>query len=79
LENNQELLALADIRYQYGDTDFSDLLNAQRTFFNARDSLVVQRQKHIQALVELYVAFGVAPALEGAVSLDETPSFYSAQ
>jgi NodT family efflux transporter outer membrane factor (OMF) lipoprotein len=63
LENNQRLLSLAEVRFDSGDTDFSDLLNAQRSLFSAEDSLVVIRQNHLNALVSLYLVLGDIPAV----------------
>ena len=61
LANNERLLHLAQIRFDSGDTDFSDLLSAQRTFFSARDSMVSTRQSHLNALIALYLTLGDIP------------------
>lgn len=54
LENNQQLYRLADIRYKAGDTDFLNLLNAQRSFFSARQSVISNYQAVLSSVVETY-------------------------
>ncbi|WP_221801761.1 efflux transporter outer membrane subunit [Oceanobacter mangrovi] len=63
LQNNEHLLELAQLRYDSGDTDFSDLLDAQRSFFSARDSLVSQRLSQLDSLLDLYAALGEPPVV----------------
>ena len=60
-ENNRRLLRLATIRFDSGDTDFTSLLSAQRTFFSARDAMLSARQSHLQALAALYLTLGDIP------------------
>ena len=64
LDNNQHLYDLARLRYDAGDTDFINLLTAQRSWFNARDSLIQTRNTRLQATVNLFRAMGVAPETE---------------
>ena len=54
LENNQQLYRLADIRYKAGDTDFLNLLNAQRSFFSARQSVISNYQAVLSSVVATY-------------------------
>ena len=51
LENNQQLYRLADIRYKAGDTDFLNLLNAQRSFFSARQSVISNYQAVLSSVI----------------------------
>lgn len=62
LTNNQHLYQLARLRYETGDTDFLNLLTAQRSFFNARDSLIQARLANMLAAIDLYRALGAPPA-----------------
>ena len=54
LENNQQLYHLADIRYKAGDTDFLNLLNAQRSFFSARQSVISNYQAVLSSVIATY-------------------------
>ncbi len=54
LENNEQLYRLADIRYKAGDTDFLNLLNAQRSFFSARQSVISSYQAVLASVVSAY-------------------------
>ncbi|MEC8487898.1 MAG: TolC family protein, partial [Pseudomonadota bacterium] len=54
LENNQQLYRLADIRYKAGDTDFLNLLNAQRSFFSARQSVISSYQAVLSSVIATY-------------------------
>ena len=54
LENNQQLYRLADIRYKAGDTDFLNLLNAQRSFFSARQSVISNYQAVLSSVIATY-------------------------
>ncbi len=61
LANNQQHYQLAKLRYDSGDTDFINLLTAQRSWFTARDSLIQARSTRLQASVNLFRAMGMAP------------------
>lgn len=63
LENNQQLYDLAKLRYDSGDTDFINLLTAQRSWFSARDSLLQAKNQQLAASVNVFAALGVAPDL----------------
>ncbi|MDN3637471.1 efflux transporter outer membrane subunit [Simiduia curdlanivorans] len=63
LENNRQLYDLARLRYDSGDTDFINLLTAQRSWFSARDSLLQAKNQQLAASVNLFAALGVAPEL----------------
>lgn len=51
-------LHLSEVRYREGSDDLLALLNAQRTLFQAQDSLVQQRLARLNAAVDLYKALG---------------------
>jgi NodT family efflux transporter outer membrane factor (OMF) lipoprotein len=51
-------LDISSMQYRYGTTDLTTLLDAQRTYFSARDSLCSQRLNHLNALVTLYKVLG---------------------
>ncbi|MAE35320.1 MAG: hypothetical protein CMH97_08790 [Oceanospirillaceae bacterium] len=61
LDNNRRLLSLAQIRFDSGDTDFTNLLSAQRTLFSAQDAMISARQSYLLALVSLYLTLGDIP------------------
>lgn len=54
LENNEQLYRLANIRYKAGDTDFLNLLNAQRSFFSARQSVINSHQAVLSSIIATY-------------------------
>ncbi|MGE8066325.1 efflux transporter outer membrane subunit [Pseudomonas sp. NPDC089569] len=54
----REASHLAQVRYRLGSTDFQTLLIAQRTQFQAEDTLLQVRLQHIQAAVGLFRALG---------------------
>lgn len=56
LENNEQLYKLANIRYKAGDTDFLNLLNAQRSFFSARQSVINSHQAVLSSIIATYRA-----------------------
>jgi len=63
--NQQEIVAqserslkLTEARYREGDYDLQSLLDAQRSLFQAQDSLVQQRLARLKATVDLYKALG---------------------
>ena len=77
-----EALSLARLRYQTGLTDFTPLLDAQRSALSAQDALASARTELALNQVRLYKALGggwdaAAPAgalSAGAISADTTPA-----
>ncbi len=65
LENNQQLYELAKIRFDSGDTDFLNLLNAQRSWFSAKLTYATAKLDVIQANVNVFKALAGAPVLKG--------------
>lgn len=63
LASNQQLYQLARLRYDSGDTDFINLLAAQRSWFSAQDSLIQTKNNQLLASVNVFRAMGVAPKL----------------
>ena len=53
-------LDLAQLRYEAGETDFLQVLDAQRTLLSAENELAVGRTSAVTALVALYKAVGGA-------------------
>jgi len=51
-------LKLNEDRYREGSADLQTLLDSQRSFFQAQDSLVQQRLARLKATVDLYKALG---------------------
>lgn len=66
LANSERLHQVALLRYEAGDTDFLNLLAAQSTWFNARDSFVQSQSNRLLAAVNVFRAMGVAPAERSA-------------
>ncbi len=64
LVNNEQLYELASLRYDSGDTDFVNLLIAQRSWFDAQDSLVQTRYLQLLATVNMFSAMGISPQTE---------------
>ena len=56
LENNQRLYDLAQARYKSGDSDFLNLLNAQRSWFSAQLNVINRYQSALSAAVDVYTA-----------------------
>jgi multidrug efflux system outer membrane protein len=54
----ERTLRLIEARYREGSDDLLNLLESQRTVFQARDQLVQQRQARLEAAVDLYLALG---------------------
>jgi outer membrane protein TolC len=54
----REALRLAEIRYREGVDDLLNVLDAQRTLFNAQDQLAQIRLSRLEAAVNLYKALG---------------------
>lgn len=61
LQNNQQLYEIAKLRYDSGDTDFINLLTAQRSLFSAHDTLYQAKTAQLQATVNVFKAMGIAP------------------
>jgi len=61
LTSNQQLYELAKLRYDSGDTDFINLLTAQRSLFSAHDTLYQAKTAELQATVNVFKAMGIAP------------------
>ncbi|BFT28970.1 efflux transporter outer membrane subunit [Alteromonas sp. D210916BOD_24] len=65
-ENNEQLYRLASVRYKAGDTDFLNLLNAQRSYFSARQAVINGYQSVLEAVVSAYrESAGVSIEQEG--------------
>ena len=63
LENNNRLYEIARLRYESGDTDFLNLLTAQRSWFSASDSLIQARNDQLLAILNVFRAMGVSPEI----------------
>lgn len=61
--NATRSLTLTEARYRAGSDDLLSLLDAQRSLFQAQDSLVQQRLSRLNAAVDLYKALGGGWAL----------------
>lgn len=57
-EQAERTLELTEVRYREGSDDLLTLLDAQRSVFQARDQLAVQRLARLNAAVDLYRALG---------------------
>ncbi len=58
VQETQKSLRITELRYKEGTEDMSTLLDAQRSLFQAQDSLVQQRLARLTAAVNLYKALG---------------------
>lgn len=65
LEEAERTLRLTEVRYREGRDNLLNLLESQRTVFQARDQLVQQRQARLNAAVDLYLALGGGWELPG--------------
>ncbi|WP_016957332.1 efflux transporter outer membrane subunit [Catenovulum agarivorans] len=63
LDNNQQLYNLAQIRFDSGDTDFINLLNAQRSWFNAKLTFASAKRDMLQANIDVFRALAGMPAV----------------
>ncbi|MCU4675860.1 efflux transporter outer membrane subunit [Catenovulum sp. 2E275] len=63
LANNQQLYELAQIRFDSGDTDFINLLNAQRSWFSAKLTFATAKLDVLQANVDVFRALAGSPSL----------------
>lgn len=64
LNNNLALYELAQVRFDAGETDFINLLGAQRSWFSAQIKYNNQQRDSYIAAVEVYRALAGAPALQ---------------
>ena len=55
---NRRAVSLATTLYRQGQTDFLNVLNAQRTLFAAEDALVQSDRSLTQSVITLYKALG---------------------
>jgi NodT family efflux transporter outer membrane factor (OMF) lipoprotein len=60
--NNESLHNQAKLLYEAGATDFLNLLSAQKSLFQARDSLVQHRAILLNSSVNIFKAMGASPA-----------------
>lgn len=51
-------LDISSMQYKYGTKDFISLLDSQKNFFSATDSLAAQRLNHLVSLITLYKTLG---------------------
>lgn len=58
VNNAERSLRLTEARYRAGTNDLLSLLDAQRSLFQAQDSLVQQRLSRLNAAVDLYKSLG---------------------
>lgn len=58
LQYEQTRFRLADLRYQNGASSYLDVLDAQRSLFQAQQALVIAQASQVQNLVALYKALG---------------------
>lgn len=58
LIQSERSLNLALEQYKQGATDFSTLLDAQRSFYQVKDQMIQQRLSTLQSTVTLYKVFG---------------------
>lgn len=58
VSNAERSLQLIEARYKAGTNDLLSLLDAQRSLFQAKDSLVQQRLARLNAAVDLYKSLG---------------------
>lgn len=56
LDNNKRLYDLAQAKYKSGDSDFLNLLNAQRSWFSAQLNVINRYQSALGAAVDVYTA-----------------------
>nr|WP_289847294.1 TolC family protein [Alteromonas sp. C1M14] len=59
--NNEQLYRLAEIRYKAGDTDFLNLLGAQRSWFQSQLTLISSYQLSLAAAAAVYQQAGGRP------------------
>ena len=64
LANNQRLFSLAAVRFDAGELDFLNVLNAQRSLFSAQENLVIAQLDQLIAVINLRAAMGMNPELD---------------
>ena len=57
-EASGKALELSQIRYSSGADDLNSVLDAQSTYFNAKDAALQARADRVQAAIDLYAALG---------------------
>ena len=62
VETNRRLYDLARIRFDAGNVDFINLLDAQRSWFAATERVVDAKRDHLVAIINTFRAMGVPPA-----------------
>ncbi|MNE71956.1 Outer membrane protein OprM precursor [compost metagenome] len=55
---SQEYYRLAELRYRHGVDTYLTMLDAQRTLYSARQSLITTQQTEYQNLITLYKVLG---------------------
>ena len=63
METTERLRELARQRFDAGNIDFINLLDAQRASFAARERLISAKRDYLVAVVNTFRAMGVPPAL----------------
>lgn len=63
LDSNLRLYNLAKLKYDSGDSDFTSLLTAQRSWFSAQDNFIQVKTNLLLATVDVFRAMGVAPEI----------------
>ncbi len=58
VDETRRSLTLSEVRYREGSDDLLSLLDAQRSLFQAEDTLIQQRLARLNAAVDLYKALG---------------------
>ncbi|MDV7211538.1 efflux transporter outer membrane subunit [Azotobacter beijerinckii] len=76
VESAREAVRLAQVRYRLGATDFQMLLIAERSQYQAEDSLLQVRLQYLQSAVGLFRALGgnFTPSAIAATAASSTPS-----
>jgi len=74
LENNQNLYNFSKLRYDSGDTDFINLLTAQRSWFSSRDTMIQAKNAQLLATINVFKAMGMSPDLTEEELIDANDS-----
>lgn len=75
VESAHEAFDIAQLQYRQGVAELLTVLQAQQTFFGARDQLAQARLAHLQAVVHLYTALGGGWVEPREDRTQRTPSF----
>ena len=70
VETTKHLYNLARKRFEAGNIDFINLLDAQRTWFSAAERVAVAKTDYLAATINTFKAMGVPPILLEASPLD---------